>query len=61
MQTPLTVVGLIVLIAGLVFMGQGSGYFPYPASSHMISQTRWIYYGAGIAIVGLLLIIAPRL
>jgi hypothetical protein len=56
----LTVVGMILLIMGLVFVGQGSGYFPYPASSFMISQTRWIYYGAGIAIVGLLLIIVAR-
>ncbi len=41
-------------------MGQGSGYFPYPASSFMISQTRWIYYGAAIAIVGLLVIVLAR-
>jgi hypothetical protein len=60
MQMLLTVVGIIALIAGLVFMGQGSGYFPYPASSHMISQTRWIYYGGGIALVGLILLIVAR-
>ena len=60
MQALLMVVGAVLLIAGLVFMGQGSGYFPYPASSFMISQTRWIYYGAGIAIVGLLVIIIAR-
>ena len=60
MQTLLTIVGLVLLIAGLVFVGQGSGYFPYPASSFMISQTRWIYYGGGIAVVGLLIIIFAR-
>ena len=60
MQTLLTIVGLVLLIAGLVFVGQGSGYFPYPASSLMISQTRWIYYGGGIAVVGLLIIIFAR-
>jgi hypothetical protein len=60
MQALLTVVGMVLLIMGLVFVGQGSGYFPYPASSFMIGQTRWIYYGAGIAIVGLLLIIIAR-
>jgi len=60
MQTLLTVVGIILLIMGLVFMGQGSGYFPYPASSFMISQTRWIYYGAGIAVVGLLILVFAR-
>ena len=52
-----TVIGVIILVAGLVFVGQGSGYFPWPASSHMINNTKWIYYGAGIALVGLLLII----
>jgi hypothetical protein len=60
MQTLLTVVGVILLISGLVFIGQGSGYFPYPASSHMISQTRWIYYGGGIALVGLSLLMVAR-
>jgi hypothetical protein len=60
MRTLLTVVGIILLLAGLVFMGQGSGYFPYPAESFMISQTRWIYYGAAIAIGGLVLIMAAR-
>jgi hypothetical protein len=60
MQPFLTIVGLVLLIAGLVFVGQGSGYFPYPTSSFMISQTRWIYYGGGIAVVGLLIIIFTR-
>ena len=52
--------GIIPLIAGLVFMGQGSGYFPYPAESFMISQTRWVYYGAAIAVAGLLLVGVAR-
>jgi hypothetical protein len=60
MKTLLTVVGVIVLLMGLVFMGQGSGYFPYPAESFMISQTRWVYYGAAIAVVGLLIIVLAR-
>ena len=56
MQTLLTVIGVVLLLAGLVFIGQGSGYFPHPASSFMINATQWIYYGGGIAVVGLLLI-----
>jgi hypothetical protein len=60
MHALLIVVGVVLLIAGVVFMGQGSGYFPYPRSSHMISQTRWIYYGGGIALVGLILLILAR-
>jgi hypothetical protein len=60
MNALLAIVGIILLLAGIVFIGQGSGYFPYPRSSFMISQTRWIYYGAAIAAAGLLLIIFAR-
>jgi hypothetical protein len=60
MQTLLTIIGITLLLMGLVFIGQGSGYFPYPASSFMISQTRWIYYGAGIAAVGAIFIFISR-
>jgi len=60
MQTLLTVIGIMLVITGLVFIGQGSGYFPYPTSSFMISQTRWIYYGAGTAVAGLLLMFLVR-
>jgi hypothetical protein len=60
MQTLLTIIGIVLLLAGLVFIGQGSGYFPYPQSSFMISQIRWVYYGGGIALVGLLLLILAR-
>jgi hypothetical protein len=47
----------IVLAAGLLFVGQGSGYIQWPASSFMISEIKWVYYGGGIAVVGILLII----
>ncbi len=60
MQARLTFIGIILLVAGLVFVGQGSGYFPYPASSFMISQSRWIYYGAGIAVAGLIVLTVAR-
>jgi hypothetical protein len=60
MNTTLTLIGIIVLIMGLVFIGQGSGYFPWPASSFMINQSKWIYYGGGIALAGLLLIVFAR-
>jgi hypothetical protein len=58
----LIALGVILLLAGLVFMGQSSRYFPYPAESFMVGASQWIYYGGGIAIVGLvLLIVAWRL
>jgi hypothetical protein len=60
MQAALTIIGVVLLLMGLVFMGQGSGYFPYPASSFMISESRWIYYGGAIAAAGLVLIVFAR-
>jgi hypothetical protein len=60
MQAALTIIGVLLLLMGLVFMGQGSGYFPYPASSFMISESRWIYYGGAIAAAGLVLILIAR-
>jgi hypothetical protein len=60
MKTALTLIGIIALAMGLLWMGQGSGYIPWPASSFMISQTKWIYYGGAIAVIGLVLIVATR-
>jgi hypothetical protein len=60
MRTLLTGIGIVALLAGLVFMGQGSGYFPYPAESFMVGQSRWIYYGGAIAVAGLVLIFRAR-
>jgi hypothetical protein len=60
MRIALVVLGMVFVILGIVFMGQGSGYFPYPASSFMIRATNWIYYGGAIAIIGLILIFIGR-
>ena len=60
MKTALTLIGIIALAMGLLWMGQGSGYIPWPASSFMISQTKWIYYGGALAVVGIILIVIVR-
>jgi len=52
--------GIVALVIGLIWMGQGSGYFPYPASSFMINETSWIYRGGLLALAGLALIILVR-
>jgi uncharacterized membrane protein len=56
MRMLMTIIGVLAVIIGLVWMGQGSGYFPYPASSFMIAQTQWIAYGAVLIVIGALLI-----
>ncbi len=57
MNAPLAVVGIILLLAGLVFTGQGSRYFPYPAESFMVGAPQWIYYGGGIAAAGVVILL----
>ena len=56
----LLIIGSLMVLLGLVWIGQGSGYFPYPAESFMINQTPWIYWGVLLAILGLLLIVLSR-
>ena len=60
MKTLLTTIGIILLLAGLVWMGQGSGFFPYPAESFMVGARPWVYYGGATAVVGLALIVWAR-
>jgi hypothetical protein len=60
MKTALTFVGIVALAMGLLWMGQGSGYIPWPASSFMISQSQWIYYGGALAVAGVILIVFAR-
>lgn len=46
-------IGLVISLLGLVWIGQGTGLFPYPASSFMINQTPWIWRGLLVLVIGL--------
>ena len=52
MKTALAVLGVCMMIAGVIWVGQGTGYFPYPASSFMINDMAWTYIGAATAVAG---------
>jgi hypothetical protein len=52
----LTIFGILALLIGLLWIGQGTGIVAWPQSSFMISQIQWAYYGAALAVVGLVLI-----
>ncbi|MCX7312224.1 MAG: hypothetical protein NTV56_10985 [Alphaproteobacteria bacterium] len=58
MQTGLLILGVVVLLSGLVWAAQGSGHFPYPASSFMVDNSRWIYIGLATAAAGAVAIVA---
>ena len=60
LRTALIVVGLLMAAMGVLWIGQGLGYVRWPASSFMIDQSPWVTRGAGLAVMGLVLIIAAR-
>jgi len=53
-------VAVFATLIGVIWIGQGTGYFPYPASSFMIDQSPWAYRGAALAVAGVLAIIFLR-
>jgi hypothetical protein len=56
MRITLLILGVLALLMGLLWIGQGTGYVNWPQSSFMIQQIQWAYYGAALAVVGLILI-----
>jgi hypothetical protein len=59
-RAAILVVGILAILIGLVWVGQGTGYFPYPASSFMINQMPWVYRGAVLAALGLVAVVVSR-
>ena len=56
----LLIVGVLALLSGLLWIGQGTGIVPWPATSFMISQIAWAYRGAALAATGVLMIFFSR-
>jgi hypothetical protein len=56
MRRWLSIIGFLALAIGLLWIGQGTGVIAWPASSFMIRQTQWAWYGAALAALGLVLI-----
>jgi len=60
MKPVLLIVGIIALLMGLLWIGQGTGLVHWPASSFMIDQRPWALRGAILAAVGLVLMLFAR-
>ena len=50
----LVVVGVIALVVGIVFAGQGANLIP---GSSMTGDRTWLYIGVIVAVVGIVLIV----
>jgi hypothetical protein len=60
LRTTLLVLGILAILVGVVWVGQGTGYFPYPSSSFMINQKPWIYRGLILAVAGVVVVAVSR-
>jgi hypothetical protein len=60
MRVLLQIVGVLLLLMGLLWVGQGAGLIHWPESSFMLDQRPWIWRGALLAVVGVALILVAR-
>ena len=56
----LAIAGILMLLMGLLWIGQGTGLIMWPKSSFMLNQVRWAFNGALLANFGLLQIYIVR-
>lgn len=59
-RTVVTIVGVLAVLMGLLWVGQGLGFIHWPASSFMLDQRPWAVYGGVLALVGVLAILRAR-
>lgn len=52
MRVAVGVIGLLILLAGAVFAGQGLGYIP---GSSMTGEIQWFWIGSVMVVLGLAL------
>ena len=60
MKTALLIVGIVAVLTGLLWVGQGAGVIHWPASSFMLDQRPWVLRGAILAVVGLVAVLVSR-
>jgi hypothetical protein len=60
MKTALLLVGCVAVLVGLLWIGQGTGFVRWPASSFMIDERQWVWYGVALAIIGAALVVYSR-
>jgi uncharacterized membrane protein YeaQ/YmgE (transglycosylase-associated protein family) len=48
--------GVFLVVMGIIWALQGAGLLNWPASSFMLSQQKWVLYGALTAMVGAFLL-----
>jgi len=64
MKTALLIIGIVALVLGLFWAGQGYGLIQWPPHAAgqftMVGSMDWTYRGIALAVVGLLIILWAR-
>jgi membrane protein DedA with SNARE-associated domain len=60
MKILLSAIGVLCVVLGLHWIGQGTGYFIWPSNPVMDNQIQWAYYGAIAVLVGVALLAVSR-
>lgn len=60
MRIAFAVIGLLVLLLGLHWVSEGTGFLAYPHSPVMYLKPTWTYAGIATALIGALLIAFSR-
>ena len=56
MRNVLTILGILMVLMGGLWTGQGLGLIMWPASSFMLAQGQWAIIGSVVVLAGLGLI-----
>ena len=60
LRAALLVIGILMILVGLVWLGQGVGYIPSTDTPQIMDLHPWTYGGVALAIAGLAMIVASR-
>jgi len=60
LRGPLLLVGIVMILMGLLWVGQGLGMIMWPPSSFMLADRTWSRNGLVVALVGLGLVWIAR-
>ncbi len=53
-------IGILAVVVGLFWVGQGTGLIMWPQESFMLAERQWAIYGAILAGIGAVLVWAAR-
>lgn len=56
MKFVLMIFAVAVIAMGALWTGQGSGLVSWPASSFMIGEQKWTWWGVALTVVGFIIL-----